>query len=553
MLSCENLTVRVSDNAPPILKAAKAAFMPNALNAVIGPSGCGKTTLVKAMLGILKAEGDVSFCAEPVKRSEDLIGRVGFAPQFSIAPEHLTVAECLAYALDLCCSDKAEKQRRLNFILGIIGLAEHREKRVNSLSGGQLRRLGLGIELTPDPPCMICDEVTSGLDPRSEEQILELLQTLSREQGKTFVNIIHNLGKLHFFDFITVVYEGCVVFQGTHEELLSYFGITDALTLYDVLNKENADYWLQRWQEYAPGGYEFEVEAPPRSEYPLPSSFSQFSALLRRRCRLFLRDRGFLFLTLAITVGFPFMVVIFALDGLPQIESLPLEPLSSNAMQTMQEKIAYKLRMAETAQLVTGLVMFQVILLTLMGSNNGAREIAAERTLYEKERLNGLRPTAYALSKILFVSLIALTQGLIMTLLVKYICEFPGSLLAQSLILTLCCGSMTLLCLGFSAMMTSPEKASALSIYLVGFQLPLSGVVLALPEFLVWVCRPFINAYWSWAGYIGSMKHDRFYDALQAGKPLWVPELWLSLSVLAAHGVVGLILIFWGCQKKRWN
>ena len=172
----------------------------------------------------------------------------------------------------------------------------------------------------------------------------------------------------------------------------------------------------------------------------------------------------------------------------------------------------YQIDALESASLVTGLILFQVILLTLMGSNNGAREIAGERELYEKERFAGLRPIAYALSKLAFASLIAVVQGLYMTWFVKSMCEFPGPWLPQVAVMMLCCVSMTTVCLGFSAMLASADKASLLSVYLVGFQLPLSGVVLALPEFLVWICRPFINAYWGWAGYFACIRPSMFQE-----------------------------------------
>ena len=128
-----------------ILDGATARFMPRGLNAVIGPSGCGKTTLVKAILGILPSEGAVTYAGEPVTESSELQGKLAFAPQFSIAHERLSVGEALRYALDLCVRDRAAKAERLEEILRRIGLETHHRKRVADLSGGQLRRLGLGL------------------------------------------------------------------------------------------------------------------------------------------------------------------------------------------------------------------------------------------------------------------------------------------------------------------------------------------------------------------------------------------------------------------------
>lgn len=90
--------------------------------------------------------------------------------------------------------------------------------------------------------------------------------------------------------------------------------------------------------------------------------------------------------------------------------------------------------------------MFQVVLLTLMGANNGAREIAAERQIFEKERLKGLRSGVYALSKLIFTGSLALVQGLWMGLFVKVICQFPGAFLPQLSMMALCCVAMTFVC-----------------------------------------------------------------------------------------------------------
>ncbi len=552
MLSCKELSVEVGANKTRILDRANAGFKGNALNAVIGPSGCGKTTLVKAMLGILPSTGDVHYGDKPIRDSADLQGKLSFAPQFSIAHERLRVEEALRYALDLCVVDKAAKIERLEEILKRIGLGEHRTKRVDSLSGGQLRRLGLGLELVGDPETMVCDEVTSGLDPRSEDQILTVLQRLRDERAKSFICIIHNLAKLEFFDWITVVYSGAVVFQGSLDALNAYFEIPDALHLYDKLNEHPLAFWRERWDPEVLDELQ-QVDAVGGDVVPtqIPSAVSQTYTLLKRKAVLFKRDRGYWLLTLGITLGFPLLVAIFALDGLPQLRGMAMNS-GAGFLEQMQDNLRFRIDALETASLVTGLILFQVILLTLMGSNNGAREIAAERNLYEKERFAGLSPKAYAISKLLFTSAIAIGQGLWMTFFVKSVCDFPGPWVPQSIVLVLSCVSMTAICLGFSAIFKSAEKASLLSVYLVGFQLPLSGIVLALPETLVWVCRPFINAYWGWSGYFGSMIDTRFYDAYRMQNTDLVPVPMLAVAVLLVHFLIGSVMVFWGCHKKRW-
>ena len=552
MLQCRDLTVRIGRKKQTILDGASADFQPGTMNAIIGPSGCGKTTLVKAMLGILPATGKVFHDGRKIGSPKELVGQVGFTPQFTIAHKPLTVREVLAYALKLNVRSGQVRRERLEWVLQTIGLHEHQGKKVGSLSGGQLRRLGLGLELTNNPACMVCDEVTSGLDPTSEDHILGLLRNLVQEQGKTFLCIIHNLAKLDQFDCVTVVHHGHVIFQGHLSDLLEYFEIEDALQLYGLLHSQPLEHWTSLWAEY--GGVQDlgEGDHSNVSRIERPMLLAQFVTLSFRRMRLFFRDFGQIFLTLAITFGFPCLVVIFALDGLPQLQGTALQP-TGNLLEAMQDTGRYKMEAAKTASLVTSLIMFQVILLTLMGSNTGAREIASERDLYEKERLNGLRPTAYALSKILFTTLIAAGQGIWMMFFVKQVCGFPGSFLPQGIALAMTCLAMTAVCLGISSMVGSSEKASLLSVYLVGFQLPLSGVVLALPEQLVWLTRPFISAYWGWAGYLQSIKETRFWDAFREMDEGFVASPELAAGVLAVHIMAGFVLVFLGCQRRGWQ
>ena len=567
MLACRNLTVRPRLGAAPLVHGATACFPTGGLHALIGPSGCGKTTLLKGILDILPSDGEVSLHGRVLASREALLREVSFAPQFSIAHAKLTVAEAVSCALRLYQKhDQSSLVARNAELLQLVGLSERGNTVVEKLSGGQLRRLGLALELTTDPTCLLCDEVTSGLDPRSEDQILAVLRALADQRAKTVVCVIHNLAKLAQFNTVTVVFEGAVVWQGPLVSMLAHFAIADALELYDRLSEQPRAYWQENWAAVVAGTEQAmllanrakpEVAVPAahgrteRGPCERPSALSQLRTLLARRWRLLVRDRGYLLLTLAITFGFPCLVVIFALGGLPQMKGLALES-TGGFLETLQARAAYRQASAETATLVSGLIIFQVILLSLMGSNNGAREIAAERALYEKERMSGLRPTAYAWSKLLYTALLGAAQGAWMTIFVKLLCEFPGGWGAQLAVLSATGASMSVVCLGISAMLSSPDKASLLSIYLVGFQLPLSGVVLALPAALVWAVRPFIATYWGWAGYLMAMNDSRFYDAVVTLDKGWLAPPLAAVGVLGAHFLVGSILVFWGCQKKCW-
>ena len=236
----------------------------------------------------------------------------------------------------------------------------------------------------------------------------------------------------------------------------------------------------------------------------------QLFALLRRRCKIFIRDGGQLFLHVAILIGFPILVVIFALDGIEAIEKLP-DTIAANPLEEMQQQTRIFRENLKTGGLLSGLIMFQVILLTLMGSNNAAREIAGERQIFEKEKLGGLNPASYLTSKIIFLGFLVIMQSVWMAVFVQTICKMPtANFPAVVGLLVLVNAGMTAICLAISALSRTPEQASLLSIYLVGFQLPLSGAVLALPPFAEWIARPFISAYWAWSGGVSALQRSPF-------------------------------------------
>ena len=558
MFRTQGLTVTAPDGSKTLLAGVDASFPRVGLHAIVGPSGCGKTTLAKALLGLEASTGLIEFDGRAVREPADLTGKVGFAPQFSIANPKLTVEESLSYALALLVRPSEVRLPRMEWILKTTGLGDARHTRVENLSGGQLRRLGLGLELVNDPAWLVCDEVTSGLDPRSEDQILEVLRGLAQEKGKSFLCIIHNLSKLPTFDRITVLGQGELLFQGTYSEFLRHFGITDPLHLYERLNAEPVEAWRKRWSDArkaigAEGGVIGEDGAEDVAHGTGPSELaSQTWTLLHRRWRLFWRDRGNLLAMAGITFGFPMLVAIFALGGLPQISGMALDS-TAGFLESLQQSMRHQREATHAANLVVGLVLFQVILLGLTGTNNGAREIASERLIYEKERMNGLRFTAYAFSKVIFFTGLAGLQGLWMAIFVKLVCRFPGHWSDQLMVLSLSCVAMTLVSLGISAVSRTAERASFSSVFLVGLQLPLSGVVLALPDYLLWVCRPFVNAFWAWAGYFNAMTNTRIYDAFRLTNEHWLPSSDLALVVLSLQALAGIGMILYGCRRLRWG
>jgi ABC-type multidrug transport system ATPase subunit/DNA-directed RNA polymerase subunit RPC12/RpoP len=540
------------------------------LAAIVGPSGCGKTTLLKAIAGIREPTTGVIAWQGRDLAVEDLAPtEIGYVPQFSILYEHLTIHESMDAALRLRVAglDAAARRERSTAILQRVGLLGIADRQVRVLSGGERRRLTLAVESVTQPHLLLCDEVTSGLDPKAEEEVVELMRQLARDGDRLVISVTHNLRLLNRYDSVAVLYEGHLVYHGPSDRVAEYFGVTEVAETFGKLAHRPVAAWHAAWQrrraDFPLPAREAGAEAEARlktaptdagTDEPVatPNALVQLAVLLQRRGRIFLRDRGQLLLHAVLLFGFPCLVVIFALNGLPQMQRLSMGPEVS-PLQQLRETTGYVIEASRVGGLVSGLVMFQVILLALMGSNNAAREVAAERLIFEKEKLSGLRPVSYLASKVLFLAGLVAAQSLWMAVFVNFIGRFPGELALQCWLLLLGNAAITAVSLGISSLLKSPEQASLVSIYLVGFQIPLSGAFLALPAMLGTVTRPFIAAYWSWSGVVATMRDTRFYDAVQLVTQTELAGTALCLWALASHVVLGVVLAYLGCRRSRWE
>jgi len=561
--------------------------------AIVGPSGCGKTTLLKTIAGLNpESEGSLWWEGRNLSQEGDLEPwEIGYVPQFSIAYDELTVDEAVETATRLRVKSANFEQldRRIDRMLEETGLDPIADRKVKILSGGQKRRLGLAMELVSDPKLLLCDEVTSGLDPRSEREIVHLLHELSRHDGRMVVSVTHSLAHLELYDSILVLHEGCVAFHGPPEQLTHYFSVDDTEEIFPILAKQSGLAWQDSWQKHREAYYRKlertrqkkiaagKIKLPrdarqtksrkddtPESDVegdemiidepdPIraPGLFSQFSTLLTRRWKIFFRDRAQVFLQLAILICFPVLVTLFSEKGKDPIKRLSDLP-EENMLLELQSKVEVRNDQIRVGSAVSGIIMFEVILLALMGSNNAAREVAGERQIMEKEKFGGVRPLAYLMSKLTFLSCLILAQSLWMGIFVEFFWEFRGTFVNHVIFLVLVNAAITSICLAISSLMRTAEQASLLSIYLVGFQLPLSGAILALPESIESVTRPFISAYWAWSGSVDALGGNIF-NAVDVVADTSLSANNTCLYMLVAHVLVGIVAAWIGMARHQWD
>ena len=565
MLVLQSIALQLGEAETPLLSSLSAWYPASHFGAILGPSGCGKSTLLKVIAGILPHTSGSIFWQGKDLENEDLPAhQLGYVPQFSCTQPRLSVQENLFYGARLRQKGtRQEIEARVEQVMEETGLQDLQDRRAGVLSGGQLRRLSLAMELTTRPSLLLADEVTSGLDPKSEEEITELLSSLAREQGRLVLLVTHSLRHMESYDSITVLADGHLAYSADPRDLTDYFRVKSPELVFPTLATQSGQEWANRWNALPkPEGLTSEnilgelesisIAEEKENSLQLPSILSQATTWLSRRIKIFLRDPAQVFLQLSLLLVFPAVVTLFAYRGLPEVRNMAMSS-DTGVVEQLRDSLSFTIQSSRVGTLVSGLAMFQVILLALMGSNNSAREVVGDRAILEKEKLAGLRPGAALLGMGIFLSFLVLAQAGWMTLFVRAVCQFPGGLEAQFMPFLLVTGSITALCLAISSWTSSSEQASLGSLYLVGFQLPLSGAILALPDFLGVITRPWISAYWGWSGYLQTLKETRFYDLVKSITETPLASFGVSLWILLIHLLLGLVLAYFGMRRSQWR
>ncbi len=175
---------------------------------VLGPNGAGKTTTVEILEGYLGRDGgDVEVLGtDPARPTRAWKERVGIVPQGTTLEPTLTVTE----SLQLYAGYFSEP-RPVDEVIGLVGLEESAGKRAGRLSGGQQRRLDVGIALIGDPELLFLDEPTTGFDPSARRQAWEMISGL-RDLGKTVLLTTHYLEEAQALaDRVAVMSDGLIV------------------------------------------------------------------------------------------------------------------------------------------------------------------------------------------------------------------------------------------------------------------------------------------------------------------------------------------------------
>jgi ABC-2 type transport system ATP-binding protein len=197
---------------------------------LLGPNGAGKTTTVEILEGYRERDGgEVEVLgSDPASAGGEWRERIGVVLQSSAMYETLTVVEMLRLF-----AGYYREPRPVDEVVSLVGLEEKREERVRRLSGGQRRRLDLGLALVGDPELIFLDEPTTGFDPRARRQAWETIRGL-RSLGKTILLTTHYLDEAErLADRVAVLSHGSIVASGAPAEL------TGAIPATEIRYREN--------------------------------------------------------------------------------------------------------------------------------------------------------------------------------------------------------------------------------------------------------------------------------------------------------------------------
>ena len=199
-----------------VLKGVNASFDTGKITAVVGPNASGKTTLMKCILGlVLPDDGSVEVNGQEALHNPATRAFIGYMPQKAQFPENLKPRELLDWVQDL----RGEKSPYLGSLIDYFDLKLHLEKPLRVLSGGTRQKVSAVIAFLFDPPVLIFDEPTAGLDPRASSRLKDKILE-EKAKGKTIILTSHVMSELEeLTDEVVFLLEGKIMFKGTLTEV----------------------------------------------------------------------------------------------------------------------------------------------------------------------------------------------------------------------------------------------------------------------------------------------------------------------------------------------
>lgn len=514
---------------------------------LMGASGSGKSTLLNVLNGSEKpTSGRVLINGIDIHQEPDKVrGIIGYIPQDDLLVEDLTVFENLYYAARLCFGyyTKEDTVTLVEQTLLSLGLTEIRDLKVGSplhktISGGQRKRLNIGLELLREPAILFVDEPTSGLSSRDSENIMDLLKELSL-RGKMVFVVIHQPSSDIFKMFDTLIIMdsgGFQIYYGNPIEAVVYFrdvihaanknqgacpecGNINPEQIFTIIESKIVNEYGRHTntRKISPGQWyqyfkqriklpriEHVREALPIAQH-IPNRFKQLKIFMARDMLAKLANRQYMVINLleapVLAFFIAFMVKYYdVLDGQNEYSFYN------------NHNIPVYFFMSVVVALFFGLTM-------------SAEEIYRDRRILKREQFLHLSRSSYLTSKVLVLFMLSAIQTILFVLIGSYILEIPLTEMRYWLILFSCTCFANMLGLNISASFNSAVTIYILIPVLIIPQLLLSGVVISFDKFNPRVGKPvgiplageMMASRWAYEAYMVTQFKDnafekQFYD-----------------------------------------
>ncbi len=404
-----------------ILDNVSLSILPGTFVALVGSSGAGKSTLMNALNGQRPAQSGVVLYngVNLYEHMDEFSGAMGYVPQDDIIHKNLTVERAMYYAARLRLpSDYSRKQikQRITEVLEDIEMTGTRHQLVSSLSGGQRKRVSIGVELLARPAVFFLDEPTSGLDPGLDRTMMQLLRRLA-DRGHTIVLSTHATSDMDCCDMVAFIAPGGrLAFYGPPADMRRYFETDDYAAIYNKVHDE-PDFWVARYQqseEYmryvASPQLQSQSQAhlargranPRRPRVRRPGKLRQFLLLTRRYAEIMAHDQMNVLILLAQAPIIGLLTILLAEKNIVHYVSLPSE--LANPKDVFAQRTLFIL--------AASAIWFGII--------NAAREIVKEAPIYQRERAIHLAILPYVLSKMVVLGVIAAIQSFLLLVIVGW-------------------------------------------------------------------------------------------------------------------------------------
>lgn len=426
------------------------------LVAIMGASGAGKTTLLSVLSGQeTPSKGTVKINGIDLhKENSKIEGVIGYVPQDDLLIEELTVFQNLYYSAKLCFKDLTEEElvALVTKVIGNLGLSETRDLRVGNvmdktISGGQRKRLNIGLELMREPSILFLDEPTSGLSSRDSENVMDLLRELTLK-GKLIFVVIHQPSSdiYKMFDKVILLDTGGYqVYYGNPVEAITYFkgldnqinshvgecitcGNVNPETLFNIIEAKVVDEYgnltdnrkvsPQKWNQFYTENFTVqigeEIKVSPPKGLDIPGKFKQWKVFLTRDVLSKVSNKQYMLLNLleAPLLAFFLSFVVRYTDTSSRTE--------------------YFFRFNEN---IPAYIFMCIIVALFIGLMVSAEEIFKDQRILKRETFLNLSRSSYLLSKIAILFTLSAIQAILFTIIGNSILEIKGMILDYWIVL----------------------------------------------------------------------------------------------------------------------